>query len=253
MARIFSNANKGVPLNDQEKRNATLSVIADVIRARSVLLKEALVKVVKADDIVRMGDDELTAKMLMVLLDSSVGLDPKDVNNFYAEGCGFHNVKDPSFPYSQSALRRAYEILDRWKMTVASQKSYGKAVLARRTVWAVLFACAWSYDTQYYVTDYSEFYNSIKAADDYLSTVDENAYSQQRMAKINAGQDPDEVKKSSFYHQWRTVPHHAKARNRRITKLVSYLTGREPQMSLRLIGADENNQVLEPLECENLV
>lgn len=253
LAKIFSNANMGVPLNDQEKRNATLSEIAKIVRRISRKdLCEVMNKVVKSSDLVRMGDDELTAKMLMTLLDSSFGLDPKDVNDFYEKGTGFYTVKDQSFPYSQKDLTRAENILSRWKMTLSSQKTYGKTVLARRTVWAVLFACAWSYDNNYYVTDYDSFYKAIKAADDYLSTVDENLYSQERMEKIKAGEDPDDVKKGSFYHQWRTVPHHAKARNRRISKLVEYFTGRESQMSLFLFGADENNQILEPLECESL-
>jgi len=249
LAEIFQNLNSGVALNDQEKRNSLLTPIADWVRNLREKLKDALPRVVLKKEIPRMLDDELVAKMLMVLLGkvngASWGLESKDVNLFYTEAKGFHNMKDPGFLYKKKAIARAETILSNWGLVIRNQKHYAPSQrVALKMTWATLYACAWAYDNHYLITNHSEFFKTLKIIDDKLKNDGATKYNAECRKLINAGKDPDAVPKGDYYDNWVSLPHQPKYRNKRIAYLSKEIAAHTRPLSLRLRGENKNGQVL---------
>ena len=210
-------------------------------------------KVVREADVLRMLDDELSAHMIMVLLDSNYGLSDSEVDSFYREGLTFFSLKDSGFPYSEAELRRAEKILLNWKNTILQQTLYtNKKKIPKYLSWAVLYACTWAYDSGYMITDREEFFGLVKAIDDKLTVDSENDYSAARSRALRNGKDPKTVSKSVYYFNWTGLPHQTGPRNKRIECLCSEFAKNKTQMSLRLRNTNESNQVVEHLECESL-
>lgn len=249
LAEIFQNLNSGVALNDQEKRNSIQSPIADWVRGCRQQLKGQLARIVNEKDIPRMGDDELVAKMLMVLLGkangASWGLGSDEVTAFYKETEDFYNMKDPGFPCSKKQINRAETILSNWGLIILNQKHYRPSQrVAAKMAWATLYACAWAYDNNYLITDHSVFFKALKIIDDNLIQDGAMGYNTERNKMIKAGKDPDTVPKGDYYDNWVNLPHQTKYRNNRIAYLTKEIAANTRELSLRLRGENKNGQVL---------
>ena len=239
---IFRNLNSGVPLNDHEKRHSHPTPIADEVRRLSAKYSDVMKKVVDEKHIRRMLDDELIAKMLMVLMPSSHprnttwGLATKEIDEFYTIGNGFHQLADPGSPYDRRSMARAIMILENWSHVIQKQKVYyGKKIVSNKMAWASLYACEWAYDNGYLISDHKEFFEILKGIDDKLSEKGENDYNDAKKDAISKGLDPQKaVPKTSYYHVWQNLPHQASQRAKRIKALVAEVQSHTFKLSLRL-------------------
>jgi len=239
---IFRNLNSGVPLNAHEKRHSHPTPIADEVRRLSAKYRDVMRKLVDEKHIRRMLDDELIAKMLMVLAPSSCprntgwGLSTEEIDEFYTIGNGFHQLADPGSPYDRRSMARTIAILENWSHVIQKQKVYyGKQRVAAKMAWASLYACEWAYDNGYLISDHKEFFEILKGIDDKLSEKGENDYNDARKDAISKGLDPQKaVSKSSYYHDWQNLPHQTYSRTKRIEALVTEIQSHTFKLSLRL-------------------
>jgi hypothetical protein len=236
LSEIFRNLNSGVPLNNHEIRHSYPTPIADEVRRLSKKYSSALKKVVREKDISRMLDDEMVAKMLMVLgvsKDHSKGLAVEDIDGFYSVGVGYYQLLDS--PYKPSALTRAHKVLENWSHAIKKQKVYrGSKIISAKMVWALLYVCAWAYDNNYLISDHAEFFEVLKAIDDKLATSDLTKYTKAKEKMIASGKNPDDIVKSQYYFNWQNLPHQAPARKNRIAYLTQEVQKNTHNLGLRL-------------------
>jgi len=242
---MFQALNDGEPLNDQEKRQAIDTPIADVIRELSKEKKSTSVRILPKARISRMEDDEIYAKMLMVLFKEyrvdgktvakSYGLSKFGINDFYNLGLGFSNINDPECPYLLSEIDRAKEIIKLFSAVMLHQtKVPNSQLIPRKNWWAVLHVCEWAFDNNYKIQDYSQFYDYLKSIDDKLATDSETQFSVDRQKKIASGLDPDEVTKQGYYFNWRSLPHQASPRANRHEALIEEVENNLTNLTIRL-------------------
>ena len=193
---MFRNINSGEPLNDAEKRNAINSPMASEIRNLSKVNNAALQRLFANGKAKRKQDDELVAKM-MVMLTSAVAyreLKSSTLDKFYELGVGFNTIHDPSIAYDKNELKRAASIIEMTLNVVDNQTAYQKSkALPAKYFWGVFAACEWLYDNSYEIIDRATFFNSLKEIDNKLINSGESAYVLARTAKITARQDPEKV------------------------------------------------------------
>jgi len=123
LALTFERINAGVALVPQELRNCRDTPIAQVVRDTSKNLRPGLLRLLKAEPLSRMGDDELVAKLLLQTYQEEIsqpgssklrrykGLKKTDLEKFYNEGLGYLEMSDPGCPYDQKALKFAQDVL----------------------------------------------------------------------------------------------------------------------------------------------
>ena len=242
LSEIFRNLNSGVPLNSHEKRHSYPTPIANEVRRLSEKYNSVMRKLVDEKNISRMFDDELIAKMMMVLMPSSCprntgwGLSSAEIDEFYTIGNSFHQLADPGSPYDRRSMARAIAVLENWSHVIQKQKVYyGKQRVAAKMAWASLYACEWAYNNGYLISDHKEFFEILKGIDDKLSSRSEDDYDRARQDAIKQGLDPQTtVLKSGYYLNWQNLPHQTPARNRRIAELVAEIQSHTFKLGLRL-------------------
>ncbi len=173
------------------------------------------------DKISRLDDDELIAKALMVLSHSKAyGLSASEIDLFYSLGEGQCHLNDS--PYNQEELARAKEILVIASTIILHQKKHApSSPFPMKDFWLVIFAAEHIYDTDQEIVDYKKFFNSLYDIDRSLVTNSQNEHSKARMAKMKAGEDPDDIKVNSYYFKWTGLPHQVASRDNRKKKIVS--------------------------------
>jgi hypothetical protein len=253
LSELFQSLNAGVPLNEQELRHSSGTPVSDWVRAIREVLAAQLVRIVHEDKIPRMEDDELAAKMLMVLVgkpgSGDWGLSTVELDQFYEVGSDFYSIDDKNFPYSAEAQKRAKIILHNWSLVIDQQDVYtGKRRVPFKLAWASLYACAWAYDNSMVITNYRDFFSILKAIDDKLTTDSESEYAAARSKALQNKVDPDTVKKSAYYFNWVSLPHQVKDRNKRILKLSRQIEKKSFTMSLRRRPDSHNDTSSSELE-----
>ena len=240
LSEQFQALNSGDPLNEQETRNSFLTPIAEWVRQTSKNFGEALARVVKEDDLYRMKDDELIAKMTMVLIKNNPknngnwGLSHKEIDAFYRAGLTYASLEDEGGPYGLKALERAENILDLWSYCMLQQKHYPRSKLvSAKMFWATLYACEWVYDNSYDISDYKPFFEELKRIDDKLITNSQSEFAQRRIDHLKNGLDPDDISSNSYYFTWVRLPHQAPNRLSRIAMLVDQLQKKKSDLFLR--------------------
>tara|TARA_R100000008_G_C3566109_1_gene159231 strand:- start:54 stop:1280 length:1227 start_codon:yes stop_codon:yes gene_type:complete len=244
-ADIFQALNDGEPLNDQEKRQAIDTPIADFIRELSKLRETTSKRILQEKKISRMEDDETYAKIMMVLfrkyridgeiIEKQYDLSKSSIDEFYALGLGFSNINDPQCPYLPSEIKRAKNIIKMFSSAILHQTKVPKSKLVpRKNWWAVLSACAWVYDNNYKIESYREFYDCLKNIDDKLATQSETQYSQCRNQMIATGQDPDQVTKQNYYFRWQQLPHQPGPRAQRKKALIGEVKNNLNGLTIRM-------------------
>ena len=220
MAHYFRSINDGHALNDQEKRQSYQTEIAAEVRNFSKIFKVPLAKVVPKDKICRMDDDELMAKMLMVIMHPEKGLSRQDLDNFYTMSL-HHQVAS----YSGEALHRVEKILDLWGSTLEQQQIFKAAApIPNKTSWALLYACIWAHDNNYTTTDHEVFFEKLVELDKQLCDNSEANYYFERQKCLKAGNDPKKAVlliKSNYYHNLTGLPQKPNERNTRIGCLTA--------------------------------
>ena len=241
LSQQFQALNSGIPLNDQETRNSYLTPLAHWVRSERDVLRDALERVVPGKEIKRMLDDELVAKMAMIVTrnnpssgDAEWELRSGDINRFYTLGSDYTNASDEGHSPSVQELGRAEEILDMWEHCIANQTTYkASQTIPKKIYWAVLYMCEWAYDNDYYidVNSYATFFEAIKEANSKLETTSEAEYSSLRTAALKGGKDPDLINKRNFYFSWINLPHQRQPRLKRMEALSKELKARGTKVS----------------------
>lgn len=247
LPEVFEALNSGDPLWDHEKRNAYFSPIAGWVRKTRKALDDAMKRVVSEKSAIRMLDDELVAKMAMVLIKNNPdrktgewGLSISDLNKFYKMGLGFDEFIDEGCPYTKSDIDRVEEILTMWNGCITQQKYYAPSqMVARKMSWAILYACEWAYDNDYYVDSdsYANFFAEMKNIDAMLDTDSLAAYSTERTNAMQNGEDPDEIKKGGYYFSWTGLPQKPEARRQRSAALIAEISKSPRKLGLRKMMA----------------
>jgi hypothetical protein len=232
LSQHFRDLNSGSATNEQEDRNSYPSPIADQIRTWRDRWRDPLSRVVKADDVVRMGDDELLVKLVMALLRSYNGsrfapqpdLTKGTLDNFYKIGLQASSITSRTSPYVKAELNRAEDILE-MAMNALEKQTYYKPsqMIASRTAWAIIFACAWAYDSDFVITDYEKFFKAVKKNDEDLINEGEANFIMDKQAKIKKGEDPDDIKRLAYYFAWPGLPHQKGPRAKRNNALCARL------------------------------
>jgi len=229
LSEQFEALNSGDPLWNQEKRNANLTPVARWVRSERTVLQDALERVVKVSEITRMLDDELVAKMAMILTrnNPATGSGEWDtgsgeIDRFYTLGSDYSNASDEGHSPSKKELDRAEDILDMWLRCITKQTSYAPSqAIPKKIYWAVLYMCEWAYDNDYYINinSYATFVEAIKDVNSNLEITSEADYSSLRTAALSSGRDPDLIKQKDFYFSWVNLPHQKDSRRKRIASL----------------------------------
>jgi len=243
LPHLFEALNSGEPLNSHEKRNSKASPIAAWVRRTSKELSVGLARVVSEQDTKRMLDDELVAKMAMVLMQNdrankngSWNLGSDDIDRFYDRGITYENIDDPACPYS---VDKTEKVLKMWEACMVAQKYYncsGSRTIASKQAWAILYVCEWIYDNHYYIepSSYASFFRKIKELDDKLATDSQSEYAAKCTAASEEGSDPDKISKGTYYFAWLSLPHQSKYRDKRAGKLVEKVNKDPAEYSLRM-------------------
>jgi hypothetical protein len=248
LSDIFLALNSGEPLNAHEKRNSLKTPISDWVRKTRKTLDDALMRVVSRKDAIRMLDDELVAKMAMVLMRNNPannktnhwGLSSDEIDRFYSMGLGYHSISDEGCPYSLNDVQRVEEILDMWRHTICNQAYYPPSkTIAAKMCWAVLYVCEWAYDNNYDIdcSSYSLFFSKLKELDDSLISQSDTAYANEKTRYIANNLDPDEVSKQQYYFTWINLPHQIPARSKRTKNLTDCVKTNVFAFGLRKLAA----------------
>ena len=247
LSDIFLALNSGVPLNSHEKRNSLITPIAGWVRNESKNLKDALDRAVLEKDAVRMLDDELIAKMTMVLMRNNPAsktnqwnLSSTDIDRFYTTGLGFYTFEDDKCPYSPHMIKRVENILSLWGHTMINQTYYPPSKqVAAKMYWATLYVCEWIYDSNYYIppSSFELFFEKLKELDDELVNKSLTDWQTERNRYIKKGDDPDEVSKNQYYFSWISIPHDAQLRSNRTDKLINSIKANPYNFGLRKLAA----------------
>jgi len=198
-----------------------------------------------------MGDDELLVKFTMALLRSyknshftaQPGLSKESLDRFYTIGISASTISSATSPYDPQELARAKAVL-KMAMTCFEKQKYfpPSANIAAKTAWAVVLASAWAHDNEFVITDYDEFFNAVRNNDNDLIDLGERAYITAKDAKLQKGEDPNEVVRGTFYQAWVPLPHQKGPRSKRqealFERLDTYITNND-LVSLALAEAKD--------------
>jgi len=231
LSLIFKALNDGKPLNDQERRQAVKSPIADWVRGTSATYSTMLKNLVPEVQRDRMIDDETIAKLAMVLMKDynhqyfktkDWGLSASNINDWYQLGVGFNTLEDPTCCYIESEVTRVEQIIKIMAAVVVKQKVYSQSkIIPKKAWWATLLACEWAYDNGFEIYDNVTFFKELKNIEDRIATDSESQHAKDRELKIKNGLDPDEVNKEHYYFRWQNLPHQPPSRNKRKDALIA--------------------------------
>jgi len=232
LSQHFRDLNSGSATNNQEGRNSYASPIAHQVRAWRDRWKDALSRVVKGDDVVRMADDELVVKIAMALIlrynNNSFSAQPDlttaTLDKFYTIGLQTPSIDSRTSPYLRTEIDRVGAILEMAMITFEKQTFYtASKLIAAKTAWAVILACAWAYDNSFMIADHNAFFNAVKKNDDELIDQGERAFIAAKDATIANGGDPTDVTRNRYYHAWPGLPHQKGPRAKRNRDLCARL------------------------------
>jgi len=245
LSLIFKALNDGKPLNDQERRQAIKTPIADWVRNNSATYSTMLKRMVPEAQRDRMIDDETIAKMAMVLMKNynhqyfktkDWGLSASHINDWYQLGVGFNTMDDSTCCYAKSEVARVEQIIKMMAAVIVKQKVYPQSqIVPRKAWWATLLACEWAHDNGFEIYDNVTFFKELKNIEDRIATDSESQYAKDRETKVKSNLDPDEVNREHYYFRWQNLPHQPPSRNKRRDALIAEVskTSNLSKMTLR--------------------
>jgi hypothetical protein len=240
----FQRLNSGLSLNGAEIRNCILTPMAEVVRELSTRYRSEIEWCLTDKNIRRMGDDDLIAKSLMVLMygphcanpgkSVALGLGDGMIKAWYEQGLTYLSMSDKGCPYPRSELVSAKAILKKVLLAVKAAAA-DDIRTSKQQWWSLLLATQWvHHNGDYEIHNYKEFYNGIKVADKNLRVISEGKYAQDRQMAIRKKKDPDTVKREGYYCRWVDLPHQADQRIQRYKVLSRSLTQTYQVCGLRL-------------------
>jgi len=228
LANIFKAINSGCPLKHQEKRNSTSTPIAAWVRDKATSYRGMLQKVVKEDDQLRMGDDELIVKVALHLIGgyhSSVSKDDKKtlvdgnfsastLDLFYDIGIPCSDLALSGCPYDDAQLHRAASVIGMVSSVIVNLSSSivpPSKLVPLKTFWALVYYCELLYDEGYHTVTQSagadSTYELVKDVCKGLYDKSVTDYANARAAKVEVGEDPEDVSDTDYYYRWCALPH----------------------------------------------
>ena len=239
----FQRLNSGLSLNGAEIRNCILTPMAEVVRELSTTYRSEIEWCLTDKSIQRMGDDDLIAKSLMVLMygphcatGTRDALDLRDavIQKWYEEGLTYLSLSDKGCPYPHKELVSAKAILNKAMLAVKAASVEDNRT-SKQQWWSLLLGTQWVHHSgKYEIYNYKEFYNGIKATDKSLKVISEGTYALNRQAAIKKNRDPDNVKRQDYYCRWVDLPHQAGERIKRYEALSGALSQTYQVCGLRL-------------------
>ena len=240
---LFLNLHEGMPLNAQEKRNASTSPIAQWVRQLAAKYSQSMPRILKAQEIERMADFEWVAKSAMHCI-SAYGSTPSgttfsanpftrpaDVDAWYKLGTGFRSLGDNNIPYLASELTRAESIMDECHKVFAAQKTPPSKPISNKMASAVAMVVEEVLDAGNYIADHEAFFDELYEIDQLLIAESDTQRAADTKAAILAGTKPPAS--SRYYSHWSHVPHQPQERAKRKKALMAEVINNVAALTIR--------------------
>ena len=228
LSEVFLNLQKGVPLNDQQKRRANRTKltgwIRDLAESQPLAWNHILVKT-GAFSLAGSGDEELLIKLLVSTVQKWDGsLAKKNCNNFdltrqsldlvYEEGVGIAPVFGSESPYNQKEFERFEKIFNLFGYVVSQLKDdNGKIIqLKSRQLWTLFWIIEHVYDNGLQIQSSITLFEQADKALNRLMSRSHLAYS---TALTEAEENDEEPPvENRYFHKLITHVHQAHRRIR---------------------------------------
>lgn len=235
LSLIFRALNDGMPLNNQELRQANKTPIADWVRQMSARYSTAMARITREDHISRMADDENIAKLALCLVtDKNWELSSRKIDEWYTQGLTFNTLEDAGCPYDIKQIKRVEKILKMFSAVINNQTEYPKSKLVPKRLWyAVAYACEWMYDNNCQIASHADFFATLKKIDTRLAADSELQYSLARHKKLQDGDDPEQISPDHYYFRWQNLPHMSTYRKARKNALFNEIVKNKSSMKIR--------------------
>tara|TARA_R110002110_G_scaffold225491_1_gene439533 strand:+ start:276 stop:1553 length:1278 start_codon:yes stop_codon:yes gene_type:complete len=242
---LFVNIHDGIPLNEMEKRNASMSPIAEWVRETARNLESTMPRIFKAKEIKRMADLEWVTKAAMQLVnlyrptpDGSVfsttpSLRAHDLDAWYSQGTSYRSLTDNGVPYIATELVRAAEIMAECHKVYDGQTQYtspSRPVPSKMTN-AVLMITEEIVDNGNYIQDYDIFFRELYKIDQTLiADSDTLKAADTKGALLHNKKAPPA---SRYYSHWSHVPHQPQERAKRKAALFAEVNKNLNRLTIR--------------------
>ena len=247
---IFLSINDGLPLVNQEKRNSMNTWISNELREKAENeYKDVFERVVKPDDILRMGDVELLLKVFVAThkVFKWTSTNKKALDNIYE--IGISKTRGNVAEYHNSHMQRFYKIMDIVTSVMKApkqsnlQKKSGQ--FPNQSFWAIVIIA------QHIVDSNRTFKkNHGKDLDVIIYDLDKELEKQGRQNESAAevlydnGQGPKPESKA-FYNSWVGLPHqkiHLEKRAKELTAEFDRLYSNILQTNLSTVSNNSNSR-----------
>jgi hypothetical protein len=233
LSEVFLNLQKGVPLNDQQKRRANRTKLTGWIRDLAEgqpLIWSHLLGKTGAFSLAGSGDEELLIKLLVSTVREWDGtLSHKNPNNFdhnrqsldlvYEEGVGIAPIFGSESPYNQKEFERFEKIFNLFGYVVSQLKDdKGKTIqLKSRQVWTLFWAIEYVWDNSLQIQSSTTLFEQVDKALNRLLSQSHREYSAALTEAEDHNAKPEEDKmklpsEHNYFHKRITVPHQAHRR-----------------------------------------
>jgi|3_EtaG_2_1085321.scaffolds.fasta_scaffold23760_3 hypothetical protein len=241
---LFLAIHEGMPLNDMEILNASLSPISGWCRKVAAQHAAGMKYLYSDEKITRMADREWVAHTAMKYLQSyrpnpqgvvypvAPNINKVELSAWFALGESFRNLKDNGVPYVPAELTRVEKIIAEAMRVYQAQTKYPPSKgVAWKMVNAVLMVVAEVVDGGNYIADHKAFFDALYDIDMKLSTdADQQMVADQQAAIQNGDPMPSRAK---YYSYWQTVPHMSLYRAKRRQALVAEVKNNINSLTIR--------------------
>ena len=223
LSEVFLNLQKGVPLNDQQKRRANRTKLTGWIRdlaESQPLVWSHLLGKTGAFSLAGSGDEELLIKLLVSTVRKWDGsLAKKTCNNFdltrqsldlvYQEGVGIAPIFGNESPYNQKEFERFEKIFNLFGYVVSQLKDdKGKIIkLKSRQLWTLFWVIEYVYDNSLQIQSSATLFEQVDKALKRLMSRSHLAYST-ALTKAEEN-DEDPPAEGKYFHKQITHAHRA--------------------------------------------
>lgn len=239
MHNYFLSINSGTPLNPQEKRNAFMTPMSEIIRTLAEDKEISKIwfysKTLKAQKIANSFDAEWAAKLYMTIARgankektfSTKSLNSNSLDEFYSLGVRTKLawLKETHPEYSAEESARVRKILTKVSNILEASSCHANT-LSDRAMWALVVSVAWVHDQPGYEIQEGSlvnFYESVCRADKSLVEKGDISFAKEVTQWHQNGSQGPEPAASQFYRHRAGNMSDAKARMSRINMLLEEL------------------------------
>lgn len=209
---IFLSINDGLPMVDQEKRNSIASWIStEILLNAENKYSKVLQRVVKPEDILRMGDVELLVKVLIATHKNFKwsSTDAKILDAFYKLGDG--KTRNQVAEYHAQHMDRFYKIMDYVKKILDAPKHKNlqslTGQLPNQTFWATVLIAEYLVDSDQSIKPGSKIDLDVAIYElekELVAQAEQTRTAAQVLFQKGLGPEPN---KRNYYDSWTGLPH----------------------------------------------